>query len=66
MASWTELRTRLASLPMIDRLELLAMSPQQVDMIVHYRGSPESLANGIIAQGLRLAQNDQYWVISRD
>src|SRR5690606_1814870 len=32
IASWTQLRARLAELPMIDRLEVLAMSPQQVDM----------------------------------
>jgi hypothetical protein len=66
MASWTQLRAKLSSLPMIDRLELLAMSPSQVDMIVHYRGSPESLAGGMTAQGLRLAQNANYWVVSRD
>ncbi len=66
MASWTQLRAKLASLPMIDRLELLAMSPNQVDIVVHYRGSPESLANGILSQQLRLSQNKDYWVISRD
>lgn len=66
MASWTQLRAKLASLPMIDKLELLAMSPNQVDIVVHYRGSPESLANGILSQQLRLAQNKDYWVISRD
>lgn len=66
LASWTDLRSRLSSLPMIDRLELLAMSPKQVDMIVHYRGSPESLAGAIIAKKLRLNQRPEYWVVSRD
>lgn len=66
LSSWTDLRTRLSTLPMIDRLEVLAIAPQQVDLIVHYRGEPASLAQAIDAQNLRLQQNDNYWVISRD
>lgn len=64
--SWTGLRAKLSTLPMIDRLEILAIAPQQVDMIVHYRGTPESLANAITAQNIRLVQNSNYWVVSRD
>lgn len=64
--SWTQLRTRLSSLPMVDKLEVLAMSPQQVDLLLYYRGTPESLAKGIDAQKLRLVQTDDYWVVSRD
>ncbi len=66
LSSWTELRTKMSSLPMIDRLEVLAISPQQVDLIVHYRGTPESLANALAAQNIRLQQNPNYWVVSRD
>ena len=64
--SWTEVRGKLTKLPMIDRLEVLAISPQQVDMIVHYRGTPDSLANAITAQNLRLVKNEKYWVVSHD
>jgi len=64
--SWTQVRAKLSKLPMIDRLELLAISPQQVDMIVHYRGTPDSLANAITAQNLRLVKNENYWVVSHD
>jgi hypothetical protein len=64
--SWTEVRAKLTKLPMIDRLELLAISPQQVDMIVHYRGSPDSLANAITAENLRLVKTPTYWVVSHD
>lgn len=66
LASWTYIRTKLSGLPMIDNLELIAISPQQVDIVVHYRGSPDSLASGISAQGLRLVKNPRYWVVSRD
>lgn len=66
LASWTQLRSKLSALPMIDRLEMLAISPQQVDLIVHYRGSPDSLSNAITAQNIRLVKNPNYWVVSRD
>ena len=51
---------------MIERMEIIAMSPQQVDMVIHYRGTPESLAAGIAAQKLRLNKDNIYWVVSRD
>lgn len=66
MASWTQLKAKLSELPMIDRLELLAMSPQQVDMAIHYRGSPDSLSDAIKSKNIRLVKNANYWVISRD
>ena len=64
--SWTELRSRLTKLPMVDKIDILAMSPQQVDLLVHYRGTPESLVIGINSAKLRLVQTESYWVISRD
>jgi len=66
LGSWTSLKAKLQTLPMIEKLEMLAMSPTQVDMIVHYRGSLESLEGGITGVGLRLAKNKDYWVVSRD
>ena len=66
LASWTQLRAKLSTLPMIDKLEPLAISPQQVDVLVHYRGSADSLANAITAQNIRLVKSANYWVISRD
>lgn len=66
MPSWTQLRSKISGLPMVDRIELLAISAKQVDMVVHYRGSPESFARAILAINLRLIQNKDYWVVSRD
>jgi hypothetical protein len=66
LGSWTSLKSKLDTLPMIEKIEMLAMSPQQVDMVVHYRGSLESLEGGITGVGLRLAKNKDYWVVSRD
>jgi hypothetical protein len=66
LGSWTELRAKLSSMPMVDHIELLAMAPKQVDMVMHYRGSSESLARAIVSLNIRLVQNKDYWVVSRD
>jgi hypothetical protein len=66
MASWTQLKAKLTALPMVDKVDVLAISPQQVDMNVRYRGTPESLESAIQAQNLRLLKHANYWVISRD
>jgi len=66
LGTWTSLRSKLSSLPMVDRLELLAVSPKQVDMILHYRGASDSLARAITANKIRLLQGKDYWTVSRD
>jgi len=66
LRSWTDLRTKLSGLPMIDRIEVLAMSPEQVDLVIRYRGTPDSLSRAIEAQQVRLIKNNDYWIISRD
>jgi len=66
MASWTELRKKLTSLPMVDKVETLAVSARQVDVVVSYRGSDESFANALESKSIRFKKNPDYWVISND
>lgn len=66
MASWTELRKKLTALPMVDKVETLAVSARQVDIIVSYRGSEESFTNAITSKSLRLKKNPDYWVVSNE
>lgn len=66
LATWTNLRSKLSGLPMVDRLELLAVSPKQVDMVLHYRGAADSLARAINTSHIRLLQNKDYWTVSLD
>ncbi len=66
MSSWTELRKKLTSLPMVDKVEPLAISARQVDVAVSYRGSEESFTNAINSKSLRLKKNPDYWVISNE
>lgn len=66
MDTWTKLREKLSTMPMVDRIETLAISARQVDMVVHYRGSPDSLARAIKGLNIKLVQNKDYWIVSRD
>ena len=66
MASWTKLRTKISALPMVDRIEMLAISARQADIVVHYRGSEESFTNALGSKSIRLAKKPTYWVISND
>lgn len=66
MASWTELRKKLTSLPMVDKVETLAVSARQVDIVVSYRGSDESFTNALSSKSIRFKRNPDYWVISND
>lgn len=66
MDSWTKLRESLSQLPMVDRIEILAVSARQVDMVLHYRGDSPALARAINAKHIKLIQNKDYWVVSRE
>ncbi|MGE0753626.1 MAG: DUF2066 domain-containing protein [Alphaproteobacteria bacterium] len=66
LKSWVRLRDKLTSLSMIDRVEVLAISPTQVDMTIYYRGSPESLAAALDSMKLKLGRHKDYWVITGD
>lgn len=65
-SSWTKLRTKLSELPMVEHIETRALSARQVDMIVHYRGSDESLASAIVAKKIRLKRMPDYWILSNE
>lgn len=66
MNSWTDLRKKLTSMPMVDRVETLAVSARQVDVVLSYRGSEESLANAMVSKSIRLKRNKDYWVVSNE
>lgn len=66
LRTWTEVRKRLLDIPFVNGLEVQAISPEQVDMMVHYRGSREALAQAVATKGLKLQPMDDYWVVSRN
>ena len=64
--TWTALREKISALPMVDKIDVLAISARQVDMVLHYRGSEESMTRAIEAQKIKLLKNKDYWVVSHE
>jgi hypothetical protein len=60
---WVVLRKRLMQLPVVERVELSAISSQQADMIVHFRGSQAQLENAMLSQGLKVNKAYNYWIV---
>lgn len=56
-------RARLNSLAMVKKVELVALSPDQTDLKVYYRGDKQGFANALLNSGLALTQQENYWTI---
>lgn len=63
LGDWVVLRKRLLSLPVVEAVELSAISSQQADMVVVFRGSPEQLETSMASQGLKVNKAYNYWVV---
>lgn len=64
LSDWVNIRRRLEALPMVSKVELAAISSQQADIVVHFRGAADQLAGAMSGQGMRVEQANQYWVVS--
>jgi hypothetical protein len=60
---WVVLRKRLSSLPQVERVELAAISGQQADMVVHFKGGSDQLEAAMRGQGLTVNKSANYWVV---
>lgn len=64
VSDWVNLRNRLSALPSVARVELSALSQQQADVIVHYRGGLPQLEAAMQGAGIRVDKAANYWIIS--
>ena len=64
MSQWLELRKRLLAMNVIEKIELKALSPRQVDVMVHYRGDASLLAKYMIAGDLAVTPGAEFWTVS--
>ncbi|MCH2547399.1 MAG: DUF2066 domain-containing protein [Alphaproteobacteria bacterium] len=60
---WVILRKRLMDMPNVEKIELSAISSQQADMVVHFRGNPMQLEANMTSQGLKVSKAYNYWVV---
>lgn len=66
LAAWTEVRQKMMKLPVVTKLEIIAIAPTQVDVLIHFRGDKAALSKTLETIGLHLMDNGNYWVITRD
>lgn len=64
ISDWVVLRKRLKLLPSIDKVELSAISNQQADIVLYFRGSPDALVSSMASQGLQVSRAYNYWVVA--
>lgn len=63
LQEWVALQKRLTQTPMIQRVEVLALSVSGVQVNLHYLGTPEKLVSTLSQQGLTLTQDAGRWLI---
>ncbi len=61
LSDWLALQKRLTQTPMIQRIDLRALSVNGAQVDLHYLGTPEKLASALLQQGLTLTQEAGYW-----
>lgn len=61
LQDWLAMQKRLTQTPMIQRVELRALSVNGVQVNLHYLGTPEKLASALAQQGLTLTQEAGNW-----
>jgi chemotaxis protein histidine kinase CheA len=60
---WVNLRRRLMNLQAVEQVDLSAISNRQVDLVVHFRGSPVELEQQMQAAGMQVNKAPSYWII---
>ncbi|MBV8938708.1 MAG: DUF2066 domain-containing protein [Alphaproteobacteria bacterium] len=66
MESWTAVRAMLLSVPSIEKLEVLAVGPKQVDMLLHFKGEKAVLLAALRSTGLTVKEVGNYWIIAHE
>ncbi len=64
MQSWALMRKKMESLPLIRKIQLVAMAPQQIDLMIYYRGNAEGLAQAIGSRGIVVKRASNYWLLA--
>ncbi len=65
LADWIVVRDRLGAMAEIRKLELAEISSEQVQVVLHYLGTPQRLAVSLAQRDLVLADENGFWVLRR-
>ena len=65
LKDWLVVRERLAAVPLIQHVDLQAITRDRAQVTLHYAGNPEQLRLAMAQRDLSLAQQSGVWIISR-
>jgi hypothetical protein len=61
LADWLALRDRLTRSPAVRQLEVVSISGRSAQLLLHYAGSPEQLAQALALQDVELVADQGFW-----
>lgn len=65
LQGWIAIRDRLASIPAIQRSDLVALDRGEAHLAIHYYGDPDQLRLALAQRDLALTGSDPDWVLAR-
>ena len=63
LADWNRLRTALAGVPIVRRVEVLQVSHRDAQILLDYYGEPAQLSTALAQRNVVLQQRDGFWEI---
>jgi hypothetical protein len=63
LGDWIDVRTRLASVPSVRRVDLLSLSRQEARIQITYAGTPDDLKSSLAGSNLDLGGSDPIWQV---
>jgi hypothetical protein len=63
---WVQTRSKLQSLPQVDRVRLISITREQAKLTIDYPGTTDQLAADLAQKGLFLRKLDREWVITTE
>jgi Uncharacterized protein conserved in bacteria (DUF2066) len=61
---WIEVRTRLAAVPSVRKVDLLSLNRQEARIVITYAGTPEQLKLSLASSNLDLGGGDPTWQVT--
>jgi len=61
LAEWTRIRSTLAAIPIVRRVDVLQLSHRDAQILLDYYGTPDQLVTALAQRDVSLQQRDGFW-----
>lgn len=61
LAEWNKLRSALAGIPIVRKVDVLRLTHRDAQLLLDYYGAPEQLASALAQRDVTLEQRDGFW-----